>query len=555
MNKKDREPCSFCYIRVSTSMQAEDGDSLAMQKEQLINYSKVVLGVDNCVVFEDAGYSAKNTDRPSFKEMMTRIRNREADYILVWKLDRISRNVADFANMWQEFEKYDVKFVSKMDNFQTDTPMGRAVLNILMSFAQLEREMTSMRVKEVMKDRAARGMWNGSNVPLGYKFDYDKKFPVPDEKEIGVVKLIYDKYEELRSTKKVSALLNDQNIPTKRGGVWSSMTIQQILTNPFYKGTLRYNYRKSSRGKIKSEDEWVVLENNHEAIISGEQWDAVQTIMDGNRRKPMRKIQSKNVHIFSGLLECYECGGGFSAYADRERKDGFKPSMYRCSNVSHARKCNTTGFCSDMLIGEFVLNYMSNMLSIKKDFREEDIEQRLLSGAAFKDIAYVEQQSIQDFIQIINGSYVPNDMSSDGKEDIDKELEELIKKKAKIERALKRLSDLYLFDDEAMSEREYLLKKNEFVKNLNEIDLCINSKSVNKNTDLLVDNKLLSKCVLDWKLGSGEYIKYKNLANGLDPLVLKDFFNQVLEKVVIGRERKIHAIIFKNGLTQKFLYR
>ena len=249
MNKKDREPCSFCYIRVSTSMQAEDGDSLAMQKEQLINYSKVVLGVDNCVVFEDAGYSAKNTDRPSFKEMMTRIRNREADYILVWKLDRISRNVADFANMWQEFEKYDVKFVSKMDNFQTDTPMGRAVLNILMSFAQLEREMTSMRVKEVMKDRAARGMWNGSNVPLGYKFDYDKKFPVPDEKEIGVVKLIYDKYEELRSTKKVSALLNDQNIPTKRGGVWSSMTIQQILTNPFYKGTLRYNYRKSSRGK------------------------------------------------------------------------------------------------------------------------------------------------------------------------------------------------------------------------------------------------------------------------------------------------------------------
>lgn len=551
----ERKPCAFIYTRVSTTIQAEDGDSLAMQKEQLINYSKLVLGIDDYKIFEDAGYSAKNTSRPAFQSLMEGIRNGECTHILVWKLDRISRNVADFANMWEEFEKYDVKFVSKMDNFQTDTPMGRAMLNIVMTFAALEREMTSMRVKATMLNIAEKGRWCGANVPLGYKFDTEIRYPVPDPNEIDTVKLIYDKYEELKSTKRLSIYLNEQGISTKRGGIWSSRTVRQILTNPFYKGTLRYNYRNSARGKIKPEDEWVIVENNHEGIISSEQWDSVQAILKRNNNQPMRTVQSKHTHVFSGLIQCYECGGGFSSYSDKVRQSGFQPSMYRCTNVLLGRKCTSTGYSSDMHVGEFVLNYMSNMLSIKNDFREDDIESRLLNGKIFKNVAYIEQESIQDFVNMISGSYIPNDVLAEKDKENNKELQDALKQKAKIERALKRLDDLYLFNDEAMSEKEYLIKKSTLTKKLNEIESCINFKKPNKHAELLVDNKLLSKCIIDWKLGSGEYISYRKLATGLDPTILKEFFNSVLEKIVIGKERKIHEIIFKNGLSQKFLYR
>lgn len=161
------------YVRVSTTYQV-DKESLPMQKKDLIYYSENILGIPNYEIFEDAGYSAKNTDRPAFKSMMKRLKEKEFTHVLVWKLDRISRNIADFINMWEEFEALGIRFISKNDNFQTDTPMGRAMLNIIMTFAQLEREMTSMRVKATMISRAKEGKWNGTAVPFGYKYDFEK---------------------------------------------------------------------------------------------------------------------------------------------------------------------------------------------------------------------------------------------------------------------------------------------------------------------------------------------------------------------------------------------
>ena len=161
------------YIRVSTVYQV-DRDSLPMQRSDLIAYCKLILETENYEIFEDAGYSGKNVDRPAFQEMMKRVRDGEFTHILVWKIDRISRNLLDFANMYQELKTLGVTFVSKNEQFQTNTAMGEAMLKIILVFAELERNMTSERVTATMIDRASKGIWNGGRIPDGYNYDYEK---------------------------------------------------------------------------------------------------------------------------------------------------------------------------------------------------------------------------------------------------------------------------------------------------------------------------------------------------------------------------------------------
>ena len=544
------------YCRVSTIHQV-DKDSLPMQKRDLINYSKLILGIDDYVIFEDAGYSAKNTDRPAFQEMINRIENNEFTHVLVWKLDRISRNIADFTNMWNIFEKYDVKFISKNDNFQTDTPMGRCMLNIVMTFAQLEREMTAQRVLATMNDRASRGLWNGSNVPFGYKFDHETKFPTPDEIEAPILKHIYDKYEEIRSTVKLAEYLNKNGYKTKRGSLWGARTVRQLLVNPFYYGTLRYNYRESARGKIKPEEEWIVVENNHEALITKEQWERVNNILKSNATSETRKIQSKNVHIFSGLIKCGICGSGGSAYLDRARSDGYRPSMYTCTTKTHGRAvCDMDGYFSDMIIGGFVLNYISNVLYVQKNGygTSEDLEKMLLKGNDFKDVAYIKQEGLQALMEALNMDK-HNTIEIKVNKESNQRNEELVKSQEKLKRALVRLDNIMLFSDDAMDEREYLTKKNELLQELNKITAEINKQNMANSKTEVYDNRLLTQAIMEWKLGSGEYINYRKFAVGLDVSYLKEFFNTVLDKVILGKNKRILAIIFKNGLRQDFLYR
>ena len=186
------------YIRVSTTMQV-DKDSLPLQKNDLINYAKYALDIPEYEIFEDAGYSAKNTDRPRYQQMMSRLRTGEFSHLIVWKIDRISRNLLDFAAMYEELKQLGVVFVSKNEQFDTSTAIGEAMLKIILIFAELERKMTSERVTAVMVSRANNGQWNGGRVPFGYYYDKQTKEFSINEDEAFVVRLIYDKYEETKS--------------------------------------------------------------------------------------------------------------------------------------------------------------------------------------------------------------------------------------------------------------------------------------------------------------------------------------------------------------------
>ena len=186
------------YIRVSTHWQV-DKDSLQVQRRELIAYAQMLLGIQEFEVFEDAGYSAKNTDRPKYQEMMGRLRTGEFSHLLVWKIDRISRNLLDFANMYAELKRLGVDFVSKNEKFDTSSAIGEAMLKIILVFAELERNITSERVTSVMLSRATNGQWNGGRIPYGYKYDKQTKEFEPDPQESKVVRRIYELYEREQS--------------------------------------------------------------------------------------------------------------------------------------------------------------------------------------------------------------------------------------------------------------------------------------------------------------------------------------------------------------------
>ena len=153
--QKEKPQRAAIYLRVSTSYQA-DRDSLPMQRKDLVGYCEYALNISDYTVFEDAGYSGKNTDRPAFQKMMMQIRNGMYSHLLVWKIDRISRNLLDFAQMYEELKTLGVTFISRNEQFDTSTAMGEAMLKMVLIFAELERKTTAERVTATMISRADR---------------------------------------------------------------------------------------------------------------------------------------------------------------------------------------------------------------------------------------------------------------------------------------------------------------------------------------------------------------------------------------------------------------
>ena len=213
------------YVRVSTGYQV-DKDSLPFQKQELRNYCRHVLHIEESrlEVFEDAGKSGKNTKRPAFERMMAKVKAGLVSHVIVYKIDRISRNLVDFSLMYDDFKYNRVTFISLNEQFDTSSAIGEAVLKIILIFAELERKLTSERVTDIMINRALSGQWNGARMPFGWDWNEEKKMPVHSDKEAPTVRLMYDMYEETRSSCRVRDYFNSHDIATKRGGEWTTKT-------------------------------------------------------------------------------------------------------------------------------------------------------------------------------------------------------------------------------------------------------------------------------------------------------------------------------------------
>jgi DNA invertase Pin-like site-specific DNA recombinase len=561
------------YIRVSTRWQV-DKDSLPLQRDELPKYAELVLGIKKYEIFEDAGYSAKNTDRPAYQQMMARVRSGEFSHILVWKIDRISRNLLDFAAMYQELKDYGVTFVSKNEQFDTSTAIGEAMLKIILVFAELERNMTSERVSAVMLSRAEQGLWNGGRIPYGYRWDKELKTFFIVKGEAAVVKKIYELYRTTKSSLQVAKTLNEQGLLPRSGNPWTPVTIGIILKNPFYCGKLRYNYRDEKKGlkhwSVKDEAEWIMIDEHHPAIVDEEDWRGACKQLESQRRNqagPNRAYTRKNTHIFAGLLTCGYCGGNMGATIDRARADGWRPSIYNCYRHRRFNDCKNK-YVSDVTLGPFVLNYISNLIKARKSFGKttsiETFQKKLLRGPIFADVERIEQAGLEEMYQLIKSgrtevSFVgPEGDSSHTQNSSAEERALLLSERRRKERALKRLTAAYLYDDTAIPEKDFIIERKRLSDSLAELDARIAEldKSISNSFDLS-DDEFISKAsyfIVSQRLTDRRFVNYEAFIKAADPKIVRDFVTSVIQNFCI-LDGKIQTITFKNGIEHKFIYK
>ena len=218
--------------------------------------------------YEDPGFSGGNMDRPGLKRLMRDIQDGKIDIVVVYKIDRLSRSLADFAKMVEIFDQHKVSFSSVTQQINSATSMGRLMLNVLLSFAQFEREVTGERIRDKIAASKRKGMWMGGPVPLGYRVESRQLVVVPEEAHL--VRQIFTSFISSRSTTKMVKQLAEQGAKSKSGKSLSKQTIYKILHNRMYLGELGH------KGEY--------FRGQHEALIDQATWDQVQAIMTENSR-------------------------------------------------------------------------------------------------------------------------------------------------------------------------------------------------------------------------------------------------------------------------------
>jgi site-specific DNA recombinase len=287
------------YTRVSTEHGLDqEFNSLDAQYEAASAYIKSQAHAGWTLIrsrYDDGGYSGGSTDRPDLQRLLEDIRARKIDVIVVYKVDRLTRSLADFAKLVELFDTHGVSFVSVTQQFNTTTSMGRLTLNVLLSFAQFEREVTSERIRDKIAASKRKGLWVGGNLPMGYEIKDGKVAIVEDEAEL--VRSIFRRYLELGSVNELLRDLKERNIRTKsrllstgmtRGGIpFGRGALYYVLSNHFYIGEVKY----------KNE----ILPGEQPPIMDRPLFEAVRkkSLAQWSHRTTVR---SKADHLLTGLL-------------------------------------------------------------------------------------------------------------------------------------------------------------------------------------------------------------------------------------------------------------
>ncbi|MBU3180437.1 recombinase family protein [Clostridium psychrophilum] len=344
------------------------------------------LGIETFIIYEDEGFSGKNIKRPQFQKMLLDASVKKFDVLICYRLDRISRNISDFTTLINELDSLHISFISVNEQFDTSTPMGRAMMYIASVFAQLERETIGERVRDNMLELAKSGRWLGGQTPLGYE---SKKLPYLDaqfkektmftlsqvKKELDVVKIIYNKYLKFKSINQVFIFIFQKNIKTKNGVDFNKKRIQLILRNPLYvraneavmnhlktigmnvcgtpddkHGILTYNKSKGARIR-RNITEWIAAVSTHEGIIDASSWLKVQKILNINKTKAPR-LGTSAAALLTGTLKCSKCGKSMIVkHGHISAKTNKKIQYYVCSTKDYSKglRCNNPNIRVDEL--------------------------------------------------------------------------------------------------------------------------------------------------------------------------------------------------------------
>jgi DNA invertase Pin-like site-specific DNA recombinase len=297
---KKPQRCAI-YTRVSTDNGLEqEFNSLHAQREAAQAYIKSQAHEGWKLIgdhYDDGGFSGGSLDRPGLQNLLADIRERRIDIVVVYKVDRLTRSLTDFAKLVELFDAHDVAFVSVTQSFNTTTSMGRLTLNVLLSFAQFEREVTGERIRDKIAASKKKGLWVGGVVPLGYEVK-DRKLIVNDE-EAATVRLIFSRYLDLGSLSTLQRDLRERGIVTRKRTLSSGRAIGgRALTN----GPLAHMLRNRMYiGEINHRDK--SYPGEHAPIIDPRLFEAVQTKLTENRQGRRLRRQSSNALLMGKLFD------------------------------------------------------------------------------------------------------------------------------------------------------------------------------------------------------------------------------------------------------------
>lgn len=323
---------------------------------------------ENYKIYQDKGFSGKDTNRPAFEEMMSDIKAGLISNVIIYKLDRISRSTLDFAKIIETLRKYNVDFLSCTEKFDTSTPIGKAMLQIVMVFAELERETIQMRIRDNYYARGKKGMYLGGRAPYGFK---KVKISIGDKKtstfisnpeQVSHLIKMYELYANTdMSLGKISKYLNEQNIPAAEGGKWDSCKISRILRNPVYvradadiyqyyksrgciisndiqdfigvNGCYLYGKRESNERKYTNVENHVLSLALHEGVVDSKTFLLCQYKLDSNKQI---KNDGKGKHTWlTGIAKC-----GYCKYAVSVIKSGHSDQKYfNCRGKTNLKVC------------------------------------------------------------------------------------------------------------------------------------------------------------------------------------------------------------------------
>lgn len=526
------------------------GDSIENQIEMCKEHIKKFVSPNvEFLIYEDEGFSGGNTNRPAFQRLINDIKYGNINLLICYRLDRISRNVADFSSVLDVLQEYKVDFISIKEQFDTSSPMGRAMIYIASVFAQLERETIAERIKDNMLEMAKKGKWTGGKLPLGFtskKIAYideegKKRFKVTlehDSKDLEFVKFLYEKYLELGSLHKLETYTHENNIRSASGKIFEKSTLKIILQNPIYvkadenvfnyfenKGwsvygepdglhsLLSYNKTETAKkdGKLtkrnKDESESLVAVSDVKGFIDSSLWLKVQYQFKKNKNTFPRLGKTHNA-LLVGKLFCGNCGTRMIIQHGRtSTKTGIKTFYYVCSlkKTSKKKLCSAhnvkTDFLENLVLDSleklyYKKDFINDSLKInlkenKDNIKEINTTKKLIELNKNKINSLIEKLSL-DFDNILSDILIPQI------------------KKIKIE------------NDVLESKLEELkLKKQESEMNRIEIDLITSLLNKCKNIKELTrtEQKQIIDCLVD-------SIYYYSNDNGNDKIKIK-FINDI----------------------------
>lgn len=393
------------FDAIYTRQSVDKMDSISIESQ--LEYCKYETRGNPYKSYSDKGYSGKNTNRPAFEEMLEDIKQGKISRVIVYKLDRISRSILDFANMMEVFAEHNVEFVSSTERFDTSTPIGRAMLNICIVFAQLERETIQKRVADAYYSRSKRGFYMGGRIPYGFekvKTEIDgiktsKYVPIPEEAE--QIRLMYSLYaDEDNSLGDIIAYFNKNGIKHLRGGMWSVGRISEMLRNPIYvmADADVYAFFKSqganiinpvsdytgynacylyqgtvskTRKQLDLTDKEIVLAP-HQGIIPSGDWLKCRIRCLNNRQST--KTCKATTSWLVGKVKCGKCGYGLTIVKANTKWHRY----FVCATALATKKENCQGTGGTVyadVLEEYMLNAIRNKLSEFKTLSQKKKKQ------------------------------------------------------------------------------------------------------------------------------------------------------------------------------------